>query len=68
MHVVCLCRTFLQLFLSTCSQLREDDDDDNNNENKSFEKKLEDYKEGEKIFCFVKTVRSKVLNRFVCLN
>ncbi|CAB3976612.1 RRP5 homolog [Paramuricea clavata] len=38
------------------SRLREDEDD-NNNERKSFEKKLEDYKEGEKIFCFVKTVR-----------
>ncbi len=44
----------------SCSRLREDEDD-NNNERKSFEKKLEDYKEGEKIFCFVKTVCSKVI-------
>ena len=46
-------------FCFLCSRLREDEDD-NNNEGKSFEKKLEDYKEGEKIFCFVKTVSSIV--------
>ncbi|XP_028390902.1 protein RRP5 homolog isoform X2 [Dendronephthya gigantea] len=39
------------------SQLREDDGNNNNNEGKFFERKLEEYKEGEKIFCFVKTVR-----------
>ena len=39
-----------------CSLLREEEEDGNNNEGKPFEKKLEDYKEGEKLFCFVKTV------------
>lgn len=48
------------------SQLRDDDDDNNNNEGKFFERKLEDYKEGEKIFCFVKTVRLRRVKFVYC--